>query len=309
MRTKRKQAPNAILTSDWHLREDTPSCRTDDYFKAMEKKIQFINDLSIKHHIPILIAGDLFHKSKSSPALLRWAIDMLKQSVLAVAGQHDLPHHNYGLFDKSNMAVLCSAKRVINLPCNSDNGEWIINEKFTVWGFPWGTPLATRKFDNYSDNQIALCHTLAYEKKPWPDAPDSGNAKAIMKKLKGFDLIVTGDNHQPFIMKSGKQLLVNPGSLMRMSADQMEHKPRVYLWYADTNEVEAVYLPIEEGVVTRQHIERVEERDERMAAFVRRLDDDFSVELSFEENLKKYFQVNRTSRVVEKLVWEAIDGR
>ena len=61
---------------------------------------------------------------------------------------------------------------------------------------------------------------------------------------------------------------MNPGSIYRMEASQENHKPRVYLWYAETNTVEPVYIPIESGVISREHLETKEERDIRINAFI-----------------------------------------
>ena len=204
------------------------------------------------------------------------------------------------------MAVIEAANTIICLNSNGVKLNWSIEYSYYVYGFPWDSEL--KPLDEAYHKSIALCHTLAYEKKPWPDAPASGNAKAIMKKLKGFDLVVTGDNHQPFVAKHGNQLLVNPGSIMRMSANQIDHRPRVYLWYAETNEVEAVYLPVEDGVISTGHLQAQEKKDRRMEAFVSRLDSDYEVSLSFEDNLKAYFASNKTRERIMELVWESVEG-
>jgi hypothetical protein len=128
-----------------------------------------------------------------------------------------------------------------------------------------------------------------------------------MKKLSGYDLIVTGDNHLPFVVKEGNQLLVNPGSMMRMTASQIDHKPRVYLWFADDNTVKPVYLPIKQGVISREHIDRQKDKDKKIEAFVEHLKDNYEVGLSFEKNLEKYFRQNRTRKPVEQLVWRAME--
>ena len=92
---------------------------------------------------------------------------------------------------------------------------------------------------------------------------------------------------------------------MRMTAAQADHRPRVYLWYADTNEVEAVYLPIEAGVVSRDHIERQNERDERIDAYVTRMNTEYDVELSFSDNLQRYYAANRVHSRVKGIIEEA----
>ena len=46
----------ALFTSDLHLREDTPVCRTDDFLKAQIKKLKFLSALQAKHNCPVLIS-------------------------------------------------------------------------------------------------------------------------------------------------------------------------------------------------------------------------------------------------------------
>ena len=56
MRTTINKIPDAIFTSDWHLREDTPICYIGDYQKEQFEKSAFrtIGDLS---HVIINLYG------------------------------------------------------------------------------------------------------------------------------------------------------------------------------------------------------------------------------------------------------------
>jgi hypothetical protein len=121
-------------------------------------------------------------------------------------------------------------------------------------------------------------------------------------------LIVVGDNHQTFVVEEGGRLLVSPGSLMRRTADQVNHKPCVFLWDAKTNEVEPVYLPIKKGVISREHIDRVKQRETRIEAFVSHLEKGFEIGLNFKHNLKRLIQENNIHPNTQKVVWEAFDG-
>ena len=51
-----------------------------------------------------------------------------------------------------------------------------------------------------------------------------------LEKQKEFDLILTGDNHQSFCITSNGRWLLNPGSMMRMRADQVDHNPIVGIY-------------------------------------------------------------------------------
>jgi len=68
-----------------------------------------------------------------------------------------------------------------------------------------------------------------------------------------------------------------------------------------------VYLPIED-VISREHLKKNEQRDERMEAFVKRLKDDFEVGLSFERNLEAFFRKNKTRKAVRELIDNVVGG-
>jgi len=281
--------PNAILVADFHLREDQPICRLDDFPAAQWKKVDFINNLQQKYNCPVLCTGDLFHHWKPSPFLLSETMKHLPDQFHTVYGNHDLPQHNLELANKSGIYTLEMANEV--------NG---ISPPFITFVSYGMVPPDEDK------NKILTWHVMTYKtNKPFPDCT-SPKAIQLLKKYPQYDLIVTGDNHQPFIEEYKGRLLVNPGSLTRQSANEA-HKPRVYLWYADTNTVEAVYLPFKEDVVSREHIKVVEERNERIDAFISRLNNDYEGAVSFEENLKHFDQSNQVRRSVMNIVYKSIE--
>jgi hypothetical protein len=240
----------------------------------------------------------------------------LVRNWIVVPGQHDLPQHSLALFDKSGLAVLERAGCCeILIP-----GKAVyLHESFDCYGFPWG--IEPQTVANTSDRIVALIHRLVYPgKPPFPGAESKGRtARDLLRKMKGFDLVVSGDNHQQFVYDEGKRttgqnwgferVLVNPGSMMRTTAAQADHEPSVFLWWAESNSVERVVLPHEKGVVSREHIDRDKARDERISAFVERLRDDVEMGLDFRDNLRRFLAENETPKAVEQLVWEIVDGK
>ncbi len=102
IRTNKKELnPDLILTADWHLRDETPPCRIDDFQQAQWDKINEVSSLQRKYNCPVLHAGDLFHYWKPSPWLISKAIQELPGRFFSVAGQHDLPQHSLDLLNKS----------------------------------------------------------------------------------------------------------------------------------------------------------------------------------------------------------------
>ena len=293
--------PSAIITADNHLLERNPVCRLDDLTETQWKKQRWLKKLQAKYNCPILDGGDLFHHWKPTPQLLARAIKEIPKRIV-VPGNHDLPAHNINLYNKSGLNVLEEAG-IIQVQTAPR-----IFKDFEIDYFPWGSKLEPIKRNRDKKPKIALCHVFTYPgRKPWPGCR-SPRAKGIMRLLEGYDLIITGDNHQPFTIETDDQLLVNPGSLCRLTAAQADHKPRVYLWYAETNTVEPVYVPIEEDVITRDHLVNKEERDERMDSFISCLKTDLEVGLSFDKNLKEFMGANDISGPVTKIINEAVYG-
>jgi DNA repair exonuclease SbcCD nuclease subunit len=289
--------PDAILAADLHIRADTPQCRTDDFTAAMWKKLQFINDLANEHNIPILIAGDLGHRSQWPNWLLEKFMSIISDiEIIAIAGQHDLPGHNLEAIPQSGFGVLKRAGYILSF------SKIIPHIDF----FPFGTGIE-KSIYNKNKLIIAMTHQMVIEDKPYWPGQVASSAKLLLKKFPDYKLILSGDNHQPFVVEYEGRLLVNPGSMMRTTADQIDHRPRVYLWEAKSNSVEAVYLPIEQGVIDRSHIDTKKEKDARIEAYTTRLSERYEVGLSYEENLKAYFFENRTRQQIKDRIWEACE--
>jgi DNA repair exonuclease SbcCD nuclease subunit len=285
----------------------------DEYWPALQQKLLFIKDLQDRFDgIPVIIAGDLFQDWDAGPDIERWCIQNLFH-LIVIPGQHDLPYHNLEMWHQSSLAVLNAAdpyKFVVltNTPYSIVTGPVLHGYAVTakpsivIYPFPWTVPPKNDTYQRASGiTEIAVCHHLI--EADWPGAESEGTHD-LLKRL-DYDLILTGDNHKTFVDKTEDQLLINPGSLMRRAADQIDHQPRVYLWSMD-NEFEAVDIPIQDGVVTREHVEKEEQREERIEAYVVRLDDDYEVGLSFEKNLGAHFKKNKTHKRVQEMAWEDV---
>ena len=286
----------AIITADIGLQEGQPVCRLDSYWEAQARKIKWLADLQRKYGCPILDGGDLFEHWKSSPFLLQWAIQNLPDGIITVAGNHDLPAHNLELYNKSSLAVLEAAGKIRVIK----EGYCEEFQDFNVTGFPWGSTARDLT------GQIALVHAMTYIGRSFPGCKDP-HALSMLKQMKGFDLIIVGHNHASFQIDYKGRKLISPGSLTRTTADQADYKPCVFLWDAKTNELEAVPVHIEEGVISREHIDVVDRKDERLDAFVSRLSGEMEIGLSFGDNLEQYFSTHRVRQGVKDVVWEAAE--
>lgn len=324
---------DAILTSDWHIRATKPICRTDDFLSAMWRKVEFVYELAREHDCPIINAGDIGETAQWPNWLLERFLDIINQygiDMILIAGQHDLPNHNLREIDRSGIGVLYQNDFIASPPRYTLGTNYILmypfgeemeaieslsdSEKMGFW-----TALETiDRFTGITNaktsgsqpkaitHTVAVTHQMIIRGAPlWPGqvAPQ---AVSILKKY-GYDLIVSGDNHNTFVERYEGRLLVNPGSLTRHKADQVDHRPCVFLWYAADNEVEQVFLPIEQDVIDRTYIDKVDEKEEIEMAFVERMNRDYDLDLSYEENMRRHFEKNRVHSEVKKKVWEALN--
>jgi len=291
----------AIFTSDLHIQENAPVCRTDDYLTAIESKLLFLTDLQEKLSCEVYDAGDIFSKWKVSNSLLNFCFKNLPK-MTTIVGNHDMPHHNMSFFEDSGLSVLEHGP--VSLLLN----RWeSISSDWCIYGLPYGdTEIIEEDSSEIRKRKILLSHQMCWHnEKPYPTVPDSSNAKSILKKYPQFDIIITGHNHQSFEVEHEGRTLINIGSMMRSSVIQEDFKPRVMLLYSDGS-FKFKYFPIMEDVVSLDHIEILKQKDERIEKFAENLSNEESCDLDYEKNIHAFFNNNRIRSKVKEIVLECI---
>jgi DNA repair exonuclease SbcCD nuclease subunit len=279
-----------IICSDIHLREDNPVCRTDDFVNTTQwRKMDVLCELQNKYNCPVIHAGDLFHHWNPSPGLLSKTIEHLPNQFYTVYGNHDLPQHNMDMVEKCGLYTL------------QIGGNVEVRELPHMEYIHWGMIPVGKK-----DASILVWHVFNYQgAEPWPGCV-SPTATKLLKQYPQYNLIITGDNHTPFVQEYKGRLLVNPGSLSRQKTDET-HEPRVYLYNAALNTVIPFFIPIEPGIITSEHLQREKQRDERISTFVSQLNEKWKVGLSFSENLKRFENKNNVRKSVMEIVYKSIE--
>lgn len=281
-----------LLCADLHIRIDQPISRTDDYFKAQFEKLEFINQTFVDHNcIYAICAGDFFHKAKSHK-LLEWKLMSMASpfinSTYTIPGNHDLPYHNLEKLNESSLGLLDAANNIEVFP----------------------TPLGTMFKLDLIDRIIGIIHSLIHKDNPIKikDQTISKDAKKILKENPDCDLILSGDNHETFVEEYEGRLLVNPGSMMRMTAAQTEHKPCVFLYDLKEHSLEQVFIPIKKNVIDRSHIDKEQQKQDRFNTLINRMSENVELSLSFESNMKNFIAKNKISEAVKKIIWGSVDG-
>jgi hypothetical protein len=230
--TKPKVKPIALVMSDLHLSHKPPVWRSSekDWYTAMRRSFTEIANLQENLQtfedtkVPILIAGDIFHKWNSPPSLINFAIDVIGQfgKVIAIPGQHDLPNHLDSQLEASPYQTLVKAGSIIDI----DDSEWETDDEVVVRGYGWNTGTTDIK-----------CHMALVHRYVWMDgcsyhgAPNTNKVGELAHSLGKPKLIVTGDNHIGFWHQ--KTRIFNCGSLFRLNKDQQMYRPRIGVVYSD----------------------------------------------------------------------------
>jgi predicted phosphodiesterase len=287
-------APDLILTADWHLREDTPVCYIGDWIKDQWDAVDFVRVLQYKYGCPVYHSGDLFHYWKPSPDLLSEASQRIPDDFFTVAGNHDLPMHSMELIKKSGLYNLMINNKALLLELGTD-----------AEGCSWNQlPSNNVKFNPM---KVLVWHVMTYQgAEPWPGCTDP-KAMKLLRKYDAYNLIVTGDNHKSFVEVYEGRLLVNPGSLTRQTAAQIDHRPSVYLYYALTNTVKRVEIPIPDNVISREHLDFASEKNARIESFISKLNSNYQVSMNFEDNLERFRKKNKVKDSIMQIIYKSIE--
>jgi len=287
-----------LVTSDWHLRSDKPRCRLDDnWYLTQASIVDEIKRLCILHSAPVLIAGDIFHKAKSSAEMESLFLSRMLTHATIIPGQHDMPGHNIDKMEESSFNVLVNAR--VKYGCDNQYVDWVT----------YGDETDTVHRGEYV-NTILLIHELVVENESnLGSFTNVSSAYDVLKRFPDYKYIIAGDNHHGFIHKSrdGRYVIV-PGSITRQSSDMLDHQPRVVLIDTDADTVTSIDLPDDITMVTDEFVKKEKEQDERINTFVETLRDSKRVSLSFIDNLHTAMRENELEEGVTKIIHELLEG-
>lgn len=262
-----------IVTADWHLREDRPICRLDeDWMETQRLCVRKVVDGANERDCDIFIIGDLFHRPVVAPRIVNMflsEISRLDQDLecYILPGNHDVQYGNYENLNQSCLGI-------------------VINSGIRT------IQLLKEKSPDYED--ILFFHTLVFEsEKSIPPNCAAIVANEMLKKYSEADWIFIGDNHKAFRYQNEKisnGILLNPGCLMRQNASEIDYKPGY--WYVNgCNKQEIKFVESYDNeldkYITRNHLEKQEERDDRICAFVETLKGKSGISLDFESNINE----------------------
>jgi len=301
-----------VCLADLHLRLGRPEMRIDSYYLTQYQKLEFCLHWAIEHDAIVVISGDVFDSAKASNMLLQTYVGLLatykdELPIYCVYGQHDMRYHSTDTKD-TPLRVLYEADVITILNALPRIDKKDKKERPVLYGAGWGEDIPSISED---DIKILVTHRMVINDKPlWDGQTGYSEGKKLLEE-NDFDLIVSGDNHQSFVIKHEDKTLVNPGSLMRMTIAQKDYKPHLHVYDTITREVERIPIPIEPPakVFDIEKAEVKKERSEELEAFVESLSEETLVcGLDFKDNLAKEVRENKVTGVEKQIIDEVMEG-
>lgn len=285
-----------ILTADMHLALNMPASRKDNFSESLLKKLKHLQEFQEQLQIPILDAGDIFNHPTKSIELVNHIFDTFPDLVYTIPGNHDMVNHNILQYNKTCFALAEKA----NLINNYDDNTYI-TEDAVVYFFRYGAELKNAK-ENNDLIKIAVTHQMVLQK---PNSIIPGTTAKELLKKHNYDVIVSGHNHESFVVEHDGKILINPGCMMRTKISEKDYEPSFYILYSDLS-WERKYYPFEKGIFKEEEHQEQKERDERIEAFVAGIKD-FDISIDFRENIDNYFDKNNTRESVKNIIMEVVN--
>lgn len=302
-----------LCFGDIHARSNNPRYRIDDYNLTLLDKINGVLDLAFKNNCEIVaMPGDIFETHRVSNYIISKLIDYLVyyrdncgMKFVGVIGNHDAPFHNLSL-DNCPINVLRSAE-VFNLldetPFNTGAEDF--------YGASWGKSIPEIK-DKGVFNVLLIHKMIIGENKLWEGQENFVTARTLLAK-NDFDLIISGDNHQCFTSEYKGKTLLNMGSLGRMTAAQLDHKPTVAIYDTETKKYELFEVPISPAseVFNLEEIKykkEVAKENEKIKEYINLLSESNEEnEWDYVDNLINFMYSANTSDEIKEIVLSTLE--
>jgi DNA repair exonuclease SbcCD nuclease subunit len=217
------------LVGDMHISDSRPFIRNDaDYLETCLSKFRQIVG---QESYLILQAGDFFDKHKVSNRCLSSIISaiMYEPNLIACCrGQHDMKFHSSDYSDTA-LNVLQSAELVTH-------ESFCPYNELSITICDWNQSVPKPAYN--TETNILVIHKMIVEDGAlYPGQDDFISGYAFLTEHSEYDLILSGDNHNTFVVEKNGRYLVNPGCMMRKTIDDVDKKPVYFTFDTETKEL------------------------------------------------------------------------
>ena len=235
-----------IIVGDTHIRKMPPVFRNRNFYDELCNKLRQIKILSEKHSAEVIVLGDFFDNAIQSDLeqIISDNINSIK-GWYTLIGNHDTKNIIGSLYNTS-LGILQNTG-IIKIAKNTN-----ISDIFHYYN--------RNDYGKFTDKKYAFIHDYIL--------PEGVNVMYEHKKCVGnnYKYVFIGHYHLPFDILSGCTRFINPGSLMRLTADEIKlnRKPEVLLLDTETDEL--IHIPLQSAdlsdIINTGYIEQKENKFE-----------------------------------------------
>lgn len=226
-----------VAFGDMHLRAKAPEMRIDNYIEEQERKLKWCFK-RIPENAIVVFPGDVFDSAREPYWLIEMFMTLLNSRsdlhYIFITGQHDQRYHN---LDLHNTPIRLLQEGVKNSTLGNVGGS--IVRGFSISGIHYGGG-SPKPCENDEKRHILVIHKMLVKDEDLYVGQNAILANTFMRNFP-YDIIISGDNHERFVERTRKTLLVNLGSFMRMKTDQKKHKPAMCII---DNDLETTFIEI-----------------------------------------------------------------
>ncbi len=289
-----------IVCGDLHWRGGNPRARKDDYMGALDAKLVEVQQLSAQYDAPVIIPGDLFDSPHAAwqvaAELIRRFnsfLDYAKLPILTIPGNHDIYGSNLDSVGRTPYGLM----KLISVI--SDVGDWVVYRSVSDDGDGKYVAITGQGYNADTDTQAGAYQFMVPEKianspqniakihlvhaNLMLDPPGHDMRHTLVRDVQtNADVIISGHYHPglapgvPIYRREDGVLFINPGALARTAATASDLTRQVGVVLLEVHEdgrCGAEWIPLEsakpgEEVLSREHLEAAEEREERIQDFL-----------------------------------------
>jgi hypothetical protein len=291
-----------IISADLHLTDVVPVCRRDmsraSWIELLERGVSFLYSEALKYKADVIISGDIFDGSTVPDYLITMLLGYIFRSGIdhdihtyILPGNHDLPYHKFDNIDKSKFGILWKIAL-------SDNPYLHALEELGAM-FPYGTLPSEIDIERdvdcagadfiSPDIEMVFMHELTFHPDDLlpPSRQRIFTADELLNRLFPYArYVITGDNHHAFLYVEDDRAVINPGCLIRDSADLMDYTPGVFLLRMSEEGDNIDRICFDDGEISDRHLQEEHAREDRIDAFVSIVASKKAVSLDFIKNLR-----------------------
>ena len=177
-----------IITGDWHITDQRPENRIDNYADAMLEKVQFILGMAnSRDAYAILQPGDFTNSPTINYEVFGKYAEIFNKScceIVTTYGQHDLLHRRMENTALSAFDKACDNIRLLK------NDITVGNEDFEIYASAYGEDIPpiraeSRRKDKFN---ILITHRMVIHRKLWRGQTEFTTAKKLLSDNKGYHL-------------------------------------------------------------------------------------------------------------------------